>query len=451
MAGRGAFGSRIGFTLAAIGSAVGIGNLWRFPYLVSTEGGAAFILVYLALLFLIGLPALMAELSLGRRTRLNAFDAFRDGGRTKGWSFVGVIALATAVLLLAYYSVIAGWGLRYLLASFTGEWSSDPGAFFDDINEGVGAMWMHLAFMAITVGILLRGVSAGIERANLIMMPLLFLTILGLALYGNLQAGADAGRDFYLRPDLDALTGNGWRATAGTVSAAAGQTFFSIGLGLGTMLTYSSYMRRDNNLQATGLTIGFADTGVALLAGLMVFPLLFSLGLSDLVNPDNAASAGGLFIVLPTAFAHIGGVLGSALAIAFFVMLAFAAITSAISILEVPISALVDRFPQWGRQRAVLLMGIAVYIVGLPTAMSLTWLGHYDTLVSNVLLLLGGLLLVVYVGWVRRDILDELTVGAAGGLDLSRYWVPVIRFVLPALLTALLLLGIDQFVHDTWG
>lgn len=451
MAGRGAFSSRIGFTMAAIGSAVGIGNLWRFPYLVSTEGGAAFILVYLALLFVIGLPALMAELSLGRRTRLNAFDAFRDRGRTNGWSFVGIIALATAVLLLAYYSVIAGWGLRYLFGSFTGGWESDPAAYFNDINEGGGALWMHLAFMAITVAILLRGVSAGIERANLIMMPLLFVTIVGLALYGNLQAGAEAGREFYLKPDLDALTGNGWRATAGTVSAAAGQTFFSIGLGLGTMLTYSSYMRRDNNLQATGLTIGFADTGIALLAGLMVFPLLFSLGLSDLVSPDSASSAGGLFIVLPTAFAHIGGVLGSTLGVAFFVMLAFAAISSAISILEVPISALVDRFPHWGRSRAVLLMGFAVYLAGVPTAVSLDWLATYDTLVSNVLLLLGGLLLVVYVGWIRRDILDELTVGAVGGVDLSRYWVPVIRFVLPVLLAVLLGIGVDQFVQDTWG
>lgn len=438
---RGAFNTRIGFVLAAVGSAVGIGNLWRFPYLVSTEGGAAFMLIYLALLFVIGLPALMAELSLGRSQKLNAFDAYRDDGRTKPWGIVGIIALATAIILLSYYSVIAGWGLQYFFDTFTGAWRDDAGAYFGLINEGTGALWAHLIFMAITIGILLPGVSKGIEAANLVMMPLLFATIIGLALYGNLQEGAAAGRAFYLEPDFSAVTTQ-------TVSQAAGQTFFSIGLGIGTMLTYSSYMSKKTNLQSTGLTIGFADTAVALIAGFMVFPLLFSLGLSELVNPDNAGSAGGLFIVLPTAFAEIGGALGTTLAISFFLMLSFAAISSAISLLEVPVSALVDRFPHWGRQRAVLLMGLAVYILGVPSALSGEFLGYFDLLVSNVLLLLGGLLLVIYVGWIRPEILTEMLPSdgdSRGTFDMSRYFIPVIRYPLPVILSVLFVLGLITF------
>ncbi len=433
---RGAFDSKLGFIMAAVGSAVGLGNLWRFPYLVSTNGGAAFVAIYLALLFLIGLPALMAELSLGRKSRRNAVDAFNKDGLTKPWTLVGVLGLVTAILLLSYYSVIAGWALRYFFESFGAEFFGNEAGFFSQVAFSSNSVLFHLFFMALTIGILIRGVGPGIEKANLIMMPALFIAVVALAIYGNVQSGAGAGRSFYLDPDFSEVG-------IGTISEAAGQTFFSIGLGLGTMLTYSSYLERKGNLQATGLTIGFADTGVAILAGFMVFPLLFSLGLDNLIL-DNSGSVGGLFIVIPSAFAAIGGILGQIMAVVFFLMLTFAALSSALSLLEVPVSAVIDR-TGWGRPKAVLLVGLTVYLLGVASAVNLNVLTVVDSFVSNILLLAGGLLLAIFVGWVRPHYLDEMTHEHDGGVEWSAYFRPVIKYALPVFLSVLLVLGVINF------
>ncbi len=448
MAGRAAFNSRIGFMMAAVGSAVGLGNLWWFPYLASTNGGASFLILYLVLLFVIGIPALLAELSLGRRTARNAIDAFGEDGKRRRWEGAGYLAAFGAILLLSYYSVIAGWSLRYMFDSLLAVTEPPPffggadqaAGYFAGIAEGPEAVFSHLAFMAITLAIVVRGVAKGIEKANLIMMPILFVTVIGLVIYANVQTGAGAGREFYLEPDFSEVRG-------GTISNAAGQTFFSIGLGLGTMLTYSSYLGRDNDLQRTGLTIGLADTGVAVLAGLMVFPLIFSQGLVELVNPDNAGSVGGLFIVIPTAFSAIGESLGSFMAASFFVLLAFAAVSSAISLLEVPVSFVIDRKPDWGRTRAVLLVGTPIYIFGLLSAIDLDFLTQVDFLVSRVILIAGGLLLSIYVGWIRPEILDEMEVGLSGR-SFSGYFRPVIQYALPVLLGILTVLGVLGYMVD---
>jgi NSS family neurotransmitter:Na+ symporter len=446
MAGRGAFGSRLGFIMAAVGSAVGLGNLWRFPYLVSENGGAAFVLLYLVMLFVIGLPALMAELSLGRRSQKSAIQAFQDGGKTKGWGWGGMVAIAGAVILLSYYSVIAGWALRYIGGGLMDAYGADPGGFFGDISSSSNSILYHLLFMAITIGILIRGVGPGIEKANLIMMPVLFLSVISLVIYGNLLDGASAGREFYIfKADAAAFKFDNFDEFSQLLNNAAGQTFFSIGLGIGTMLTYSSYMSRDTNLQSTGLIIGFADTGVAILAGFMVFPILFALGLDDLIA--GPSSVGGLFIVLPSAFAAIGGWLGIVFGVSFFIMLSFAALSSALSLLEVPVSAVIDRFPKWGRARAVLMIGLPVYILGVPSAISGDFLGLMDNIINNIILLLGGFLLTIYVGWVRPDILKEMVVGTKGGLDWSKYWAFMIRFVLPGLLLVLFSFGVYNFVR----
>ncbi len=441
MAGRGAFQSRLGFMMAAIGSAVGLGNLWRFPYVTSTNGGAAFIVLYLAFLFLIGLPALFAELSIGRNRARNAVGAFtgtkEDGSPDKRFTWVGFIFLGTAVLLLSYYSVIAGWALRYMFDSATAPYFDGAASYFATISVDPMSILFHLLFMAITIGILVRGVSGGIEKANLMMMPVLFAFVVGLVIYGNLQSGAQAGREFFLIPDFDAINRT-------TFNEAAGQTFFSIGLGLGTMLTYSSYIGKETDLQSTGMIIGFADTGVAVLAGLMVFPLMFALGLGGLADDAGASSVGGLFIALPTAFAEIGGTFGGLLAFGFFLMLGFAALSSAISLLEVPISYVVDRFPHWGRARAVLLVGLSTYILGLPAAISMDWFGIADSLVSNILLLLGGLMLVIYTGWIKPEILDELSVGRKGW-DMGKIFRPIIKYPLPVFLVVLLGFGFEAF------
>ncbi|MGB1697688.1 MAG: sodium-dependent transporter [Thermoplasmatota archaeon] len=443
MAGRGAFNSRIGFIMAAVGSAVGLGNLWRFPYLVSENGGATFVLLYLAMLFLIGLPALMAELSLGRRAQKSAVQAFQEGGKTKAWGIGGYLAIAGAIILLSYYSVIAGWALKYFFSGFTGAFFDDPAGFFGDISTSSNSVLFHLLFMAMTIGILVRGVGPGIEKANLIMMPILFLSIVALVIYGNVLEGAHAGREFYIfKAEASAFKFESFDQFSELMNNAAGQTFFSVGLGIGTMLTYSSYMSRDVNLQTTGLTIGLADTGVALLAGFMVFPILFAFGLDDLIS--GPSSVGGLFIVLPSAFAAIGGALGIIFGVSFFLMLSFAALSSALSLLEVPVSTVIDR-TNWGRTRAVLLVGLPVYILGIPSAISTNFFTFMDDIINNILLLLGGLVLTLYVGWVRPDTLKEMVVGTKNGLDWSKYWIAVIRYPLPVLLTGLLGLGLYNF------
>ncbi len=455
MAGRGAFNSRIGFLMAAIGSAVGLGNLWRFPYLVSQNGGAIFVGLYIIFLFLIGIPALLAELSIGRARQRNAVQAFEIDRKGRSYSWIGFIFLATAIILLSYYSVIAGWALAY---AFTGIWeplrqilpgfltgdAAEAGNWFMQLAVSPWAIFWHLLFMAITVTIVIRGVSKGIEKSNLIMMPILFAFIIGLAIYGGLQNGAWAGYQFYFNPDWSNY--QSFSSIRPVLNEAAGQTFFSIGLGLGTMLTYSSYLSRDNNLQTTGLVIGGADTLVAIIAGLMVFPLMFSLGLESQITTDS--SVGGLFIILPTTFGTIGGLLGLVLAIGFFVMLSFAALSSAISLLEVPVSYVVDRMPGWGRTRAALLVGLVIYLLGLPSAISLVWLDFADAFVGNIMLLLGGLLLVLYVGWIRPDLLDEMKVGLGKGRDFSHIFKGIIRYPLPVFILVLLGFGVVSFFEN---
>ncbi len=436
MAGRGAFNSRIGFIMAAVGSAVGLGNLWRFPQLVSVNGGFAFVFLYLILLFVIGLPALMAELSIGRARSRNAVEAFGPdrAGRTYHW--IGYIFLGTAVLLLSYYSVIAGHAMRYMVEAFTAPYFDDPAGYYPSIASSPMAILFHALFMAITIAILIRGVSKGIEKANMIMMPILFASVILITVYGLSQPGAMDGVRFYVDPDFAALTPGGFSETARLWSDAAGQTFFSIGLGLGTMLTYSSYMDRKADLQSTGMTIGFADTGVAVLAGFMVFPLLFGVGLGGLAGEGN-----GLFVALPAAFGAIGGTLGGVFAGVFFLLLVFAALSSALSLLEVPVSYVVDRFG-YSRTRAVLLMGLPVYVLGIPAAIWGDWMGFADGMVTP-LLLLGGLLLTLYLGWVQPHLLDEMGVGAKR--DWSPMWKGIIRYPLPVILGGLFLLALASF------
>ncbi|MGB1585470.1 MAG: sodium-dependent transporter [Thermoplasmatota archaeon] len=439
MAGRGAFNSRIGFIMAAVGSAVGLGNLWRFPQLVSESGGAAFVLLYLILLFVIGLPALLAELSIGRKRGVNAIQAF-SVVKGRNWGWIGIIYIFTAVLLLSYYSVVAGHALRYLAESFTAPYFDAPGDYYAGIASGGPAIIYHALFMLITIGILVRGVGPGIEKANLVMMPFLFLSVVAIAIYGlTLDSPGFEGFKFYTEPDLSALTAGGFSGTAALLGDAAGQTFFSIGLGLGTMLTYASYIDRKSDLQSTGMTIGFADTGVAVIAGLMVFPLLFGLGLGGLAEEGN-----GLFVALPAAFAEIGGTLGGVFAGGFFLLLVFAALSSALSLLEVPVSYIIDR-TNWGRPRAVLLMGLSVYVLGLPAALWGDYMDFADSLVGP-LLLLGGFLLAIYVGWLDRSILDEMRIGAKR--DWGKMWASIIRYPLPVVLGSLFIFSVIGFFRN---
>ena len=418
------WGSRAGFILAAVGSAVGLGNMWRFSYLTAENGGAAFLILYLVLVALVGLPVMLAEFVIGRGSGKSPIGALAHYGGTR-WKPLGALFLASGFLILSYYSVIAGWTLRYALTSLGG-FEADAGAFFERVATGPAAIGWHLAFMTITIGIVVSGVNRGIERASLILMPMLFVIVCGLALYAATLEGAGAGYRFYLSVDMAEVM------SFEVLSHAAGQAFFSLSLGMGAMLTYASYVKRDENLPNESLIIASADFGVAFIAGLAVFPLLFALGLDQQVGESTV---GALFITLPGAFHEMGGA-GRVVGVFFFVALAVGALTSALSLLEVVVSTAIDQLG-WPRRRAALLLGVACALLGIPAALDLYVLGRMDQIAGTLFLVFGGLMLSIFVGWVKEDPVTE----ARQGAEHVRWffaWRGILRIVVPPLLAVVL-------------
>ncbi|UCC83006.1 MAG: sodium-dependent transporter [Gemmatimonadota bacterium] len=350
------WGTKTGFILAAVGSAVGLGNMWRFPYAVSDKGGAAFVILYIVMVFAVGVPIMLSEFAVGRRTRLSPIDALRETGGPR-WISLGMLYVLTGFLILAYYSVIAGWTMRYTLEALLSGFAADPGAYFESSTTGVGAVIYHVAFMAITISIVVGGVKAGIERVSLVLMPLLFLLVVGLAVYALTLSGGGAGYSFYLRPQLADVF------STSTLAAAASQAFFSLSLGMGAMLTYASYLKRQENLPGSAATISLADFGVAFVGGLVVFPVIFAFGLQG----DIGESAiGALFISVPRAFVEMGAA-GRVVGLMFFAALFVGALTSGISLLEVVTSSLIDHW-KLDRARAALGAGIFIMLFCIPSA-----------------------------------------------------------------------------------
>ena len=417
--------TRAGFVFAAVGSAVGLGNMWRFSYLTAENGGAAFVILYLGFTLLIGLPVLLAELTLGRGSQRSPVAALRYyGGRA--WTPLGGVFVAAGFLILAYYGVIAGWTIRYGLMAIFGGFSGVAESF-EDIAQGPDAFGFHLVFMVITIAIVAGGVKAGIERTATVLMPLLFLMVVGLAVYAAMLPGAEAGYAYYLDTDFSEIF------SRDVLTQAAGQAFFSLSLGMGAMMTYASYLQRDADLARGSAVIAGADVGIAFLAGLAVFPMIFALGLSDKVG---GSTVGALFITLPEAFAGMGGV-GRVVGLVFFVALVVGALTSAISLLEVVVSAAIDGLG-WGRRRAALLAGGAVTLLGAPAAWSLGVLDVMDQVANNIFLLGGGLMLSVFVGWRMKDPVAEAGIGA-GSVGWFPLWRFLLRFAVPAVLLYVLM------------
>jgi len=424
--------SRSGFVLAAVGSAVGLGNMWRFSYLTAENGGAAFVLLYLAITLVVGLPVLLAELAVGRGAQMSPIRALEHFGGA-AWKPLGLVFVAAGLLILSYYSVIAGWTLRYggiaLLSGFA------PGAAdrFGDIASGWDAFGFHLVFMAGTIAVVAGGVKGGIERTALVLMPALFLIVAGLALWASTLDGAREGYAYYLSADFSKLL------SMGVIKDAAGQAFFSLSLGMGAMLTYASYLGRDHHLPNESAVIAGADVGIAFVAGLVVFPLIFALGLSEQVGDSTV---GALFITLPEAFAQMGAA-GRVVGILFFAALIVGALTSAISLLEVVVSAAIDGLG-WSRGRAAWSLGALIALVGVPSAWSTEVLGVVDQVANNLFLLGGGFALAIFVGWVMRDPVAEVSVGAEG-VRWFFLWQIFLRFAVPLALGFVLL----QAIPDT--
>ncbi len=426
--------TRLGFILAAVGSAVGLGNIWRFPFLTGEAGGAAFLVVYLLFVAVIGLPVLLVELVIGRRSNRNTIGAF-EALDAPNWKYAGAVGAVAGFIILSYYSVVGGWVIQYLIASLTGAYAANPTEYFGAAASGLNAVGFHALFMGLVAVVVALGIRNGLERAAKVMVPSIVFLLVVLAGYGSTLSGAGDAYAYYLSPDVATITAN---ATS-LIPDAAGQAFFTLSLGMGVMVTYASYLGEDRNLFRDAGTIVVIDTLVAFLAGLVVFPFLFTQG----VEPGSGG-AGAVFISLATAFAELpaGGVVGAV----FFFMLGIAALTSAFSILEVVVSYVVDTYGVARKPATVAIAGI-IFLVGIPTALDLTYLDTYDLLANNILLILGGLLLSIFVGWrFAGEAIDELRKGS-GDETLSVAWIWIVRLLVPVVLLYTLYLGVDGYVE----
>ena len=433
---RGKWGSKLGFVLAAAGSAIGLGNIWRFPTVTGENGGAAFVIVYIACVLLIGVPIMLAEFTIGRRAKSDPMGAFRKLAPGTLWKFVGALGVLTGLMILSYYSVVAGWTLKYITLTLTGALQgADPDSirttFADFIQSGQSVTGYHLLFMVLTVWIVTGGIQGGIERAAKVLMPLLLLLLLLLVLRSVTLPGAKEGLLFYLRPDFGKIT-------FGVVLAALGQAFFSLSLGMGAMITYGSYISDDDDLVSSAISVSCFDSLIAILAGFAIFPALFSVpGLS----PD--AGPGLIFVVLPNIFNAIplGQVFGSL----FFVLLAIAALTSSISLLEVTVAYAIDQL-QWKRTKAALVMGLIVFLLGVPSALSNGAVPSFsgildvvDRYFGNISLVLGALLLSLFVGWKWGipNALDEIGQSRAE-FRFAALWGFLLRYACPIAIVTIL-------------
>ena len=444
---RASWSSRFGFLMSCIGSSVGLGNFWRFPYLAGENGGGAWVLVYLFTCFVLILPLLVAEIVIGRRGGLSAIGSTvkvaRDHGASAAWGIIGVMGVVAAFLILSFYSVIGGWVIDYVV-------ESAGGAFLGATKESVGAQFgglvsdpikmtvFHAAFMAITVWIVAAGVKGGLETFNSIVMPILFAMLIAMVIYAAIEGDWARGMAFLFEPRFDKLTWNG-------VLAAVGQGFFSIGVGIGVFITFGSYLKGDGNIVPNAAIIATSDTLVAILAGCVIFPIVFAQGL------EPGAGPGLMFQTLPLAFAGLPGT--QYVSTFFFILIFFAAITSSISLLEIVVARAEDTGGQ-NRVTLAVAVGLASWVLGLGTVLSFNhWEKFYpldfgpfagkslfdalDTLTNNYMLPIGGILIGLFTGWVIPRDTFKAELGVSEGLA-TVLWA-LIAIVSPAAITVMFL------------
>ena len=444
---RDSFGSRFGALVAMAGSAVGLGNLWRFPYLVGENGGAAFIIVYIVFVFLICLPIFISEFVIGRRSQKNAFAAFRDLSGGSAWRWVGLFTIIVPLIVLSYYSVIGGWSVEYLLKSFsfsfTGEASRSVFStmFTDFVSSTWAPLWAHTAFLLVTTLIVVIGIKDGIEKFSKVMMPVLFFIVVAIAIYSVTLPGASAGLDYLFNPDFSKITGK-------ACAAALGQAFFSLSLGFGTIMTYASYVSKKENILFQSAATAVSDLMFALIAGVAIMPAVFAFGL----NPQSGP--GLVFETLPFVFGQMPA--GGVIAILFFLALLVAALTSSISMLEVAVAYLVEE-KKFSRIWACMFLFAVCWVVGAVCSLSFGPLSDiridggnifdfFDNLSSNILMTLGSLLTVLFVGWrlKKTDVYDEFTNGGTLSSNARLFGVLwfLIRYICPLAIISIFLSGL---------
>lgn len=441
---RAGFKSRFGAIAALAGSAVGLGNIWKFPYIAGTNGGGAFLLIYIFFTLFIGLPVMLAEFSLGRRSQQNAFGTFRLLAPGTGWKYFGFLSITAATLILSYYGTISGWTLEYVWLSLTDAFKGQNEdalneVFHNFISHPYKALWWHIGFMALTGAIIMGGVQKGIERYSKIMMPLLLMIIIALSINSITLNNASAGLQFLFFPKFSELT-------ASSILAALGQTFFSLSIGMGTLLTYASYISKNDNLSSISLKVIVTDTLVAVLAGVAILPAVFSFH----INPE--AGPGLVFLTLPKVFQGLPG--GMLWAILFFILLTFAALTSAISLLEVPVAYLTEE-KKIKRPLATLLITLIITFIGSFNTLSFGLLGHIqifglnifeacDYLCSNLLLPSGGILLCIFSGWYLEQKILYSEISNEGRLKIHffRLYAFILKYIAPLCILLILLNGL---------
>ena len=437
---RGQWSSKLGFILAAAGSAVGLGNLWKFPYKAGINGGGAFVIVYIAVLFLVGFSLMIAEIALGRKTQLNALGAYR--AINKNWGFAGGIGILAGFIILSFYAVIGGWVIKYLFDSVNGSLfkinAVDYGGHFGSFISSSGSpLFYQGLFMVLTLVIVLGGVSSGIEKASKIMMPALFVMMFILMIRSVTLPGAIEGVKFLFKPDF------GKAFTPKVIVDAMGQVFFSLSLGMGCMITYGSYLPKGTNIPFSGTMILILDSFVALLAGLVILPAVFSFGF------EPGAGPGLMFITIPAIFSKM--TFGNIFAIIFFLLVLFAALTSSISLLEVCVSYVVDEFKK-NRIISSVVLSLIIFLIGIPSSfangawsdfkiLGYNFFDFMDMFASNILLPLGGLLLCIFVGWVwnTKNAVHEIQNEGSLKFSIAPLWSFIIKFVSPIIIIVIFL------------
>lgn len=430
----GEWSSRWIFVMAATGSAVGLGNIWKFPYMAGENGGGAFVLIYLACIALLGIPVMMAEVLIGRRGRQSPINTMitlaKEEGANWHWRWLGWSGVLAGFLILSYYSVIAGWTLAYILESIDGTFTGLDGdavsSVFDGLVGNAGALiFWHSLFMLLTMVVVARGVQQGLEKAIRFLMPALFVLLVIMVGYALSTDAFGKGFAFLFTPDFSKITTEG-------ILKAMGQAFFTLSLGMGAIMIYGSYMPHDASIAGTSITVALADTAVALLAGIAIFPIVFANGLEPGEGP------GLVFVTLPIAFGNMPG--GAFFGTVFFVLLAFAAWSSSISLIEPFVAWLVEN-KGMTRNHASIVSGLITWVVGLGTVFSFnywkdikvfdkTFFDLLDFLTSNIMLPLGGLLIGVFAAWVikKQSSVEEL--GMGDGLA-YQVWSVLVRYVTP--------------------
>lgn len=440
--------SRLGFILAATGSAIGLGNIWKFPFVTGEYGGAAFVLVYLICIVVVGFPVMLIEFSMGRHTQRNPVGAYATiAGRKSVWIWAGGLGVLAGFVILSYYSVVAGWCLAYIVKAFSGSFSTyaQPAhaghAFETFVGQTGWVLFYHFTFMVLCVAIVTRGIRSGIEKASRLLMPTLLLILLLLVIRGLLLPGAGAGLKYLFQPDFSKLSGE-------AVLVALGHAFFTLSLGMGAMITYGSHIPKRDDLIGSTILVMLLDTGIALLAGIAIFTSVFAYDL------DPQGGPGLIFHVLPVVFGKMP--MGTLFAVLFFVLLSIAALTSGISLLEVVTSYVVDE-KGWDRKIATLVFGGVIFLLGIPSALSFgvwadiklgewTLFDFFDYVSFKYMLPLGGFLSILFVlnSWKVNHFLDELKEGSKWTL------VRLVNCVLVLVATLIVVVFLSELGFFAW-